>query len=736
MELLAPAGNIENFLAAMEAGADAVYVGAPAINARNLAKDLTLEEIFSMADYCHSNSKKIYLAANSLLREEDLSQTIETLAILQEVNSDGFIVQDLGLVRLIREYFPDIPLHASTLLTANNSVAMHGFAQLGFERVVLARELTLREIELIAGKTDLEIEVFVHGAMCFSYSGLCLFSSYLGGKSGLRGKCVQPCRRSYSYFEPKKNRGLSKGPAKGGKGKYLFSMNDLSGLEIVPELKRIGVSSLKIEGRLRSSNYVSHIVEAYRLVMDASPHEYPNALKEAQQLEKFAMGRATSSGYFLSPQPTTAITPHHSGNMGDFLGRLGAAKPFENRYYAKLTLKTPLATGDRVRLHAEPSGERFAFSVKELRFENSSVDVAESGLKVQLLVPEWEQLFMAKHIDVYRVDVKRTKGSRAIQYKNAKEYNTIVAQHKKNVLSYSNEVLRDVLPPLEEGDIQPLLRKPKPKGKKVGKASWKEHFPLECWLRVDNGRSFLGKLPFTPDRYLLPVTRENVALAGKLKSYFGRGMRNLTWCLPPVIFESEQGRLYKQVQQLVRTGFRSFQLGHITQFEYFDKDRTFLSADFTINLMNSQAVRLMEEGGLEYAQLSIESDRKVLTECVARVKKRHSEIKLGVTVYGAPALFTARLDSAHFNYNKTITSPKQEQFSILKKDSVVTTIPLRPFSLLPQLHDLKNSGLDYAVLDMSNMGGGKKQFDELAARITGSGNLGKLPTFNYFGTLE
>ena len=736
MELLAPAGNIENFLAAMEAGADAVYVGAPAINARNLAKDLSLEEIFSMADYCHAHSKKIYLAANSLLREEDLFQTIETLAILQELNSDGFIVQDLGLVRLIREYFPDIPLHASTLLSANNSVAMHGFADLGFERVVLARELTLREIELIADKTDLEIEVFVHGAMCFSYSGLCLFSSYLGGKSGLRGKCVQPCRRSYSYLESRKKRGHAKGQIKGGKGKYLFSMNDLSGLEVVPELKRIGVTSLKIEGRLRSANYVSHIVEAYRMVMDASSQEYPKALKEAQQLERFAMGRATSSGYFLSPQPTTAITPHHSGNMGDFLGRLGAAKQFEDRLYAKLSLKTPLATGDRVRLHAEPSGDRFAFNVKELRFENSSIDKAEAGWKIQLLVPEWEQLFRAKHINVYRVDVKRVKGSKATQLKRASEYTSAIEQLKKTVSPYVHEVMQDVLPPFEEGDIQPVMRKPKPKGKKGGKALWKEHFPLECWLKVDHGKTFLGKLPFTPDRFLLPVTKENVALAGKLKAYFGRGVRNLTWCLPPIVFESEQGRLYKQVQQLVRTGFRSFQLGHITQFQYFDKGRTFLSADFTINLMNSQAVRFMEEGGLEYAQLSIESDRKIVTECIARVRKRHSEIKLGMTVYGAPALFTARLDSDHFSYNKTISSPKQEQFSILKKDNVVTTIPMRPFSLLPQLYDLKNSGLDYAVLDMSNMSGGKKQFDELAARIMGSGNVSKLPTFNYLGTLE
>jgi len=736
MELLAPAGNTVNFLAAMEAGADAVYVGAPAMNARNLARDLSMEEIYAMVDYCHANGKKIYLAANSLIREQDLSQAIKTLATLEALQTDGLIVQDLGLVRLIREYFPDIPLHASTLLSANNSLSMQGFTELGFERVVLARELTLKEIEIISSKTDLEIEVFVHGAMCFSYSGLCLFSSFLGGKSGLRGKCVQPCRRHYSYGEQGKGKGKNKGVSKKPKGKYLFSMNDLSGLEVVPELQKIGVSSLKIEGRLRSANYVSHIVQAYRLVMDATADEFPDALKEAEKLKDFAMGRNTSSGYFLTPQPIDAITPHHSGNMGDFLGRLGAAKTFNDKQYAKITLKTVLAIGDRLRLHAEPSGERFAFTVKELRLAGEGVQKAPASSKVQILVPNWEYLFHSKHIDVYRVDVKQ-KGSRdkasLLSFDICRK--TIQTINEKNT-GLVQKVLEDAAPILEIDEIAGITRRPRNTGKKGGKSSKKEKLPLEFWLRMDHARTLLGKMPFTPDRFLLPVTKENVALTGQLKAYMGRRMRDLTWCLPSIVFESEQNRLKKQVQQLIRSGFRSFQLGHITQFTYFGKERTYLSSDFTVNLMNSQAIRFMEEGGMEYAQLSIESDRKIITELIARMRKRHTDLKLGLTVYGAPALFTARLDPNHFNYNKTVNSPKQEQFSLIKKDNVTATVPVRPFSLLPYLYDLKGAGLDYAVVDLSNLNAGKKQMEELAGRISGAGKFSKLPTFNYLGTLE
>jgi putative protease len=730
MELLAPAGNTENFIAAIEAGADAVYVGAPSMNARNLARDLRMEEIFAMVDYCHKNGKKIYLAANSLIREQDLSHSIKTLAILEALETDGLIVQDLGLVRLIREYFPGIPLHASTLLSANNSIALHGFKELGFERVVLARELTLKEIENIAQQSDIEIEVFVHGAMCFSYSGLCLFSSFLGGKSGLRGKCVQPCRRHYSYIEQ------GKGNSKQSKGKYLFSMNDLSGLAVVPELLKAGVTSLKIEGRLRSATYVSHIVQAYRMVMDASPEQFQHVLVEAEKLKDFAMGRTTSSGYFLSPQPVDAITPHQSGNMGEFLGRLGVAKAFEDRFYAKLTLKTELEVGDRLRLHSDPTGERLAFTVKELRKENEQVQQADAGSKVQILVPEWEHLFHAKQIDVYRVDVKKTTKVNPTKLLGFDVCKNSLRDIQQKTDSFVQKVLDDTVPAFDEGELtQSQMARPA-LGRKGGKSGKKSKFPLELWLRTDSPKILLNKLPFSPDRFLLPINRETLSQTGQLKQYLGKRMRDLTWCLPAVIFESEQVYFRKQVQQLIRAGFRSFQIGHITQFTFFGKERVFLSSDYTVSILNSQAARLMEEGGMEYAQLSIESDRKILSELIARHRKRHNNVKLGLTVYGAPALFTARLAPEHFNYNKIITSPKQEQFNLIKKDNITATVPVRPFSLLPYLHDLKTVGLDYAVVDMSNLSTGKKHLEELAGRLSGSSKYSKLPTFNYLGTLE
>ncbi|MEE4314989.1 MAG: peptidase U32 family protein, partial [Desulfofustis sp.] len=264
MELLAPAGTRENFLVAIEAGADAVYLGAPRLNARNLARDISLDEIGALIDFAHDRHRKVYIALNSLVRESDLSLVLETLAELEAIGPDALIVQDLGLIQLVRRFFPSLRLHASTLMSTHNREGIALLARLGRARAVLARELTLEELATLARSSSIELEVFIHGAMCFSYSGLCLFSSYFGGQSGLRGNCVQPCRRKYSVVGGK---GRSGGAGRGG---YFFSMNDLEGLVLVPELKRIGIASLKIEGRLRSATYVNRVVSAYRLVIDAA----------------------------------------------------------------------------------------------------------------------------------------------------------------------------------------------------------------------------------------------------------------------------------------------------------------------------------------------------------------------------------------------------------------------------------------------------------------------------------
>ncbi|MBW2521877.1 MAG: U32 family peptidase, partial [Deltaproteobacteria bacterium] len=365
-ELLAPAGTLPVFEQAIEAGADAVYIGAPALHARALAKDFSLAEIAAMIEFSRSRGVKLYLAANSLLKEREIPRAVKTLAMLAALQPDALIIQDLGIYHLCRKYFPQLPLHASTLLGAHNSLAVRQFENMGFKRVVLARELTLREISAIAAQTGVELETFIHGALCFSYSGLCLFSSYLGGKSGLRGRCVQPCRRRYSWSE------------KGQQPGYFFSMNDLQAVASVHKLTGAGVGSFKIEGRLRSAHYVASVVRAYRKVIDA-PAGDTTALQDAGELLAQAMGRKTGTGYFSSPAPKDLIAPYHSGNIGTFLGRAGRVS---QQGRITLHLRQPLQTGDRLRLHQEETGERVAFTLRIMTQKSRKVSQAVPGDRV------------------------------------------------------------------------------------------------------------------------------------------------------------------------------------------------------------------------------------------------------------------------------------------------------------------------------------------------------------------
>lgn len=744
MELLAPAGNIENFFAALEAGADAVYVGAPGFNARNLARDLRLEEIGAMIGYCHERGKKLYVAANSLLLERELPEVIDALGVLEYLQPDALIVQDLGLINLIRRFFPGFKIHASTLMAAHNLQGVELFARLGCERVVLARELTLAEIQAIAARTEVELEVFVHGAMCFSYSGLCLFSSYLGGKSGLRGRCVQPCRRAYSA--PVSGR---KGTGTGGKGSYLFSMNDLDGLEVVDDLRKAGVRSFKIEGRLRSAHYVEKVVGGYRLILDAAPADYEQALSEARLLAEQAMSRKVSPGYFHSPQPPEAISPYHSGNMGLHLGRAGSTVKKSGDEWLRITLKEPLAVGDRLRLHLEPSGERIAYSLKNLVVDNQTVARAGEGDAVEVALPVDAAGKTWKHVDVYKVDVARSGGPVRLSPLSVETAGKIIAKAEKQL----SRTLQDIKWKAWEcchltGDV-PRASAPRQGGARP--YAGKKHggpvkVPLEWWLKMDSVKPLLGDMSLRPDRYVITLDRHTVNQAGDLKRVLGKQTRNVTWSLPPIMLDRDLLRLKKQVSTLIRTGFRCFQLGHLSQLELFHGEKVFLSADYTFNMLNNQALLLAAEAGFESGQLAIEADRESLREAIQGYKQTgvpaskrsggRRGMRLGLTVYGTPSLFTSRIAASFFHFEKPLLSPKNEPFIISKKDGYTQTHAQRPFSLLPYLQELKVLGLDFAVVDLTGGHSGKKEMQELEERLAGGGRLSKLSTFNYLGRLE
>lgn len=254
-ELLAPAGNLEILKGVIESGADAVYVGGSMFGARAYANNFTEEELLEAIDFAHLRGVKVYLTVNTLIKNSEFSKLYDYLLVYYKRGLDAVIVQDIGVVKAIHEFFPSLEIHTSTQMTVTGADGVRFLSQFGVTRVVMAREVSLAEMKRIHEETGMELEAFVHGALCYSYSGQCLFSSILGGRSGNRGRCAQPCRLPYTV--------------EGKKDEYILSLKDMCGIKALDKLHDAGVYSLKIEGRMKQLEYACGVVKYYRSYIDS-----------------------------------------------------------------------------------------------------------------------------------------------------------------------------------------------------------------------------------------------------------------------------------------------------------------------------------------------------------------------------------------------------------------------------------------------------------------------------------
>lgn len=317
IELLLPAGNKETLVAAVENGADAVYLGLNRFNARRRADNFKLEEIKEIVDYCHKQGVKVYVAMNILVKNNEINDFFQAITKLYLAGTDALIIQHLSFLPIIKKNFPDMEVHLSTQAAITNT-KYYDLIKLA-DKVILPREYSREEINNFIQKTRMPVEIFVQGALCFSYSGKCLFSSFLGGRSGNRGLCAQPCRKKYN-------------------GRYLLSMKDLCLIKRIPEIIEMGVSSLKIEGRLRSPKYVAAAAKAYREAIDSY---YSGNFKISENYfkeMKLAFNREFTEGYYA--ESNDLVSDEQSMGRGLFLGEMGKNN--------MIKLQEALAVGDGV----------------------------------------------------------------------------------------------------------------------------------------------------------------------------------------------------------------------------------------------------------------------------------------------------------------------------------------------------------------------------------------------------
>ena len=430
VELLAPAGSYESLRAAVNAGADAVYIGGSRFGARAYADNPDEDALLDGIGYCHLHGKKLYMTVNTLLKEEELEQELYSYLLpYYQAGLDGVIVQDFGVVQYMAEHFPGLPVHASTQMTITGCDSVRVLQRHGVTRVVPARELSLDEVQQIIEETGIEVETFVHGALCYCYSGQCLFSSMIGGRSGNRGRCAQPCRLPFRREDGERN--------VLGSQKYLLSMKDLCTLELLPEIVGAGIASLKIEGRMKRPEYTAGVVSIYRKYldrleqMDGKPKHWKADPEDLRTLMDLYNRGGFTGGYYHQhngPKMMSMERPNHFGTEAArlILQKKGGvqAQALEYLYPGDvleshdtsfgMTVKEEVKSGGRILLPKtgmRPNGNELLYRTKSeqlLRKLREAYVEQEQKIKINgvLKISAWEPAMLELHCGTVRVEVR------------------------------------------------------------------------------------------------------------------------------------------------------------------------------------------------------------------------------------------------------------------------------------------------------------------------------------------
>lgn len=381
-ELLAPAGDIEAGYAALYYGADAVYLGLKQFSARATANNFDAQELNEFTGYAHSLGRKVFVTINTVLQESELPDLIKNLNICRAAKVDALIVQDLGVARVVKQYFPEIALHASTQMAVHNKEGAMVLQKLGFERVVLARELTLKEIQEIATIKGLELECFIHGALCYSYSGICQFSSFDCGRSANRGKCMYPCRAEF---------------VKDGRKSHCFSMKDMA---LSEDILKLPVYSLKIEGRKKNALYVAAVVDYYRRILDGQK----GGSDKAENIKQI-FARPWCKFHF-NGKDKSVVDRDYVGHRGLDIGTIEAISG------RKITI-TPshkIARHDGLQIDIKGEEKPFGFSLQHLQVDGRNVFEVKAGEKAEITLPKVNPE-LQKGMKVYLASSSEVKGS-------------------------------------------------------------------------------------------------------------------------------------------------------------------------------------------------------------------------------------------------------------------------------------------------------------------------------------
>ncbi|OHD36997.1 MAG: hypothetical protein A2015_10200 [Spirochaetes bacterium GWF1_31_7] len=674
IELLAPAGSPEALDAAIGEGADAIYLGLKDFNARARAKNFSYKQFEAIVEKVHDLDKKVFVTLNTVFEERETQIMYNILKYLAAVKPDGVIVQDLGTLALAHNYFPDLALHASTQMNISSSEGVNLLSKYNVKRVVLSRELDFEQIKEIRKNTGSELEIFAHGALCVSVSGACLFSSYFGGKSANRGRCTQACRRLYNSTSSPND------------SKYLFSLNDLSLLNRIPEIEEIGINSLKLEGRMKSYQYIATVVKAFRLMIDTYPADRETAYEKAKAILENDFARKKTEYLFMDKNNPNITSHNRSGQTGIYAGSIVSHEKTDTGYIIRLDKLNDISTGDTIRIQSNDDKKRVSIKIRKIMDNNS------------VLIDLQEDFIPAKGNEVFII-------SKGDFYHN---YTKIIP---KSLDRYKKHPAITKLPTLEKISIKPVSKLPEGLYVKINKSAdlhiLQSEKPAKVIFHVtksniDEFFSNIAKTQFTVDDFII---------------YF-----------EPYFDYNEQNTFKDYIEKLINKGFNAFifnNLGQLNLLKKYDVEK--IAGPFAYTF-NSYAAQFFNDFHIKYIVTPIESNKRNLYSLNENAKSSDFLI----TIFSYPELFQIIPKLKGIEYEKQVIDSQNDYcFSVNSTKEKTSIIPEIPFSISDKVNNLKGKGFKKFIIDLAFTNINKNTYKQIIKAVKNSEHMEKTSRFNW-----
>lgn len=729
-ELLAPAGNLEALDAAIGEGADAVYLGLKSFNARLRTTNFAWNQFEAAVQAVHRLGKKIFVTVNTVMEECETERMYRFLSYLDKIGPDGLIVQDFGVVRMVQQFFPRLRLHGSTQMNVASAKAANVMSRSGLKRVVVARELSLAEIKQIKERTNVEIETFVHGALCVSESGLCLFSSYLGGKSANRGMCTQACRRLYEADT-----------ASGSQEGFYFSPHDLQLVDFIPDLISAGVDSFKIEGRMKSAEYVGSVVAAYRYLMDHWQEDKKGSIATAKRLLSTDFARSKTAYWFTSCNAENVLNPNQASGTGIFLGKITQVKSMRPGFADDADGKDESiddANDNIIEENAQNFSDKNSSAQNALlqnapaqsaTTHNSTLQSATTTNALQTnasaynapkaryaiikggtYVPEvGDSIRLHKKDDTGRVSHKIKSlfedGDKTwveipngfgvgdsvylIQTKSmSKRYRHVLPN---DISRFKSQPGAEELPIL---DLTPLNKEDL------------DFFPEGLYIQVSTIKDLYAIQAEKPVRAILELNSETKVALLQKREALPFSKKQMIISLDPFAPQAIEDELSKSIDELVACGFEVFVVNNPMHIAAVKSAKGKMIAGPYLYSFNRWAASWLENQDIVPLITPLENSKRNLEETFDLQQRK----RVMVSIFAYPALFRMRFALPE-SYDFLYFADRQEGiFKALSTKDGSFVMPEAPFSLLDKAEQLRMSGFTHLLVDMSKTAVKKSDF--------------------------